>query len=254
MSKTIEEVIITDQGFVRRVITENVIAGADDAIAKALSRSPQLIPFISCNSFNGALHLRVCDGYCVVASELPRINLEALFMPKAEEGGPGFLTPDFNKSPNSVGLKVEWTPSEFMRIWFVTMEPEVFDRSVDMQCFLLFNRTDRPGIFRLPLPNTYGDGKICTGNDQLCWSRNYRSGDLGEKSRIGLHHGSLSRFMETAWNSDLSSDVEHTSAMFQFDFNGKQRSWPSESEVDKHCEIISHTHLNWLALAKGFSK
>jgi len=245
-----QEIIVTPEGFVRRSVSEEIVPGAEQAIALALSKSVKILTHIGVNQLGGAAHIRISDSEIVVASQLPFLHLTSSFIATAD-GDVSFLTPSFSQHDSSTKLiNPVWTPPEFMRIWFVTVDPERRVSSDAATCFLIFTRTDKPGIFRLPLGNLYGDGRICTGEDHKHWLSLHRSKD--RYSRLHVHMESINQFMASSWNGDLFSGLEKSRILFRFDLDGVQQTTPlTHTAVSNATESVSHLLLNWIAPLEG---
>lgn len=244
------ELLLTPTGIVRRSIHDETLPESDAAITRALLRSPRIIPYVGLNPLGGVVHLRASDSEFVIASQIPHLNLKTHFAPiKPSEEGDVILAPRWAGEANTVVISPVWSPPPWMKLWFITIDPR--EAGTDPTCHLVATSVRKPGIFRLPLPNTYNDGKICPGADQAGAMRMIR--DRSNYVRTALHFESLAMFMNTQWNADLSPTHEQSDILFRFNLEGQQIEFTGEEseEGDINAVIapVSHSAINWLYAA-----
>lgn len=239
------EIILTPQGFKRRYISEELIPQADDAIAKALSTAAVQIDRIATGHLGGVIHGRVEGRSIILAQHIPSLLLTTHYKPRA--GSDPCLTPEFGQKDETISLtKPEWKPPASARLWFIT---HATMRS-SVTCYLVFTRSDKPGIWKLPLPNTYDDGKLCMGDAFEEALHGLRSAP--NDTELGLHAAALEHFRNTAWNGDLWRNRDATDALFRFNFEGKQL--PVPDRWADWCSGVSSTIYNWLGSAGVFKQ
>jgi hypothetical protein len=94
---------------------------------------------------------------------------------------------------------------------------------------------NKAGFFKLPLPNTHGDARLCMGND-------YRASG----STIQQLAENVVQHLEVApWNTDLQPNGVHTNNLFRFD-PATFVSLPPEGEWQNSCTRVSRTEMEAL--------
>lgn len=234
-----QEIIITKNGIVRRCISEEPLAGLEDAITRALSDAVVVARDIAKSSDGKPIHCAIGPAHVTVIECLSKLHLTTYYRSNPSLNPP-CLTPCFKQeATDNVQLSNPvWTPPEGIHLWFVTYIP----KEGSTHCYLVFTRDDRSGIFKLPLPNTYDDGRLCMGGawDEEVANLRYRGGDTS----IGLHTLAVERFMASSWNADLWRNRDGTDAMVRFDYEGKQLP-PLNGWLD-WTNAVSSTVYNWL--------
>jgi hypothetical protein len=120
--------------------------------------------------------------------------------------------------PKAQEMKLTWATPENMRL-FVVLYWECGNKdinSVNPTPYLVALAPSKR-TYLLPLPNLYGDCRICLG----------RAGEVPHWKQLGGMVPQLNKATEilqnTSWNTDLlRSTPEETQKMFRFDADGKQ--------------------------------
>jgi hypothetical protein len=174
------------------------------------------------------------DGSLILGVVLDHIRLDTNFSLFEDIAGGKFLSPVFRGNRNTVHTTCLWKPPDTMEIHFAVHMSLVGDITWQMIDSLLFARPiNRPGFFKLPLPNTFGDGRMCLGNGP-----NRINGDTAQEVLTKAH----TMFESGVWNTDLIDEInlENTRKLFQFDPSNFLPIPPPE-EWEQCCRRVSST-------------
>jgi hypothetical protein len=179
----ITEFVLTPDGIERRRIITSRSVNPDEIIRRLAVRTAAEITNVF--DYEGTpVHLRAANGFVSIAFALKRVVLNTRYKIKDNN----LLTPTFGRDTESLtadaAFEIPLPPNQVYMVW----------NSEVNACYLVY--IDERGIYKLPLPNTYEDGKLCSG-DGVLTIRNH-TGLISE--RVGLL---VKLFEESPWNADL---------------------------------------------------
>lgn len=151
-------------------------------------------------------------GVTLAAVQLPHVDIDTHWKIDGED-----LYPVFASSKDTVDRKFRWTPPADMKLTFCLVASGSWIKS---DALLFAKKTGGTGFWRLPLPNTYTDGRLCLGEE-----RTIRGNTLAE-----CLDNAVRRFHEAKWNTDLLSDQSFCKKLFRFSMTGEQRQVPNWEE------------------------
>ncbi|MCR6656611.1 MAG: hypothetical protein NVV63_12555 [Opitutus sp.] len=216
------EYVITPQGIMRRTIGESPIHGADAAIARALTAMGVHIPLLDITPQGAHIHAHFSASQHVIATQLGSINLDTYFTMQQEDesDGPPHIVPVFQPLAGATRMRLKWRPRGDMNLWFVTARAP--DTHV-MTCYIVATHHEA-GLWRLPLPNTYEDGRLCMGPAFEDWLRKTVRYEIPLWSDMALHRKAMEAASESTWNADLMGNINlvSTQQIFRFDADGDQ--------------------------------
>lgn len=166
----------------------------------------------------------VADGDYRLFKTIDSIHLKTWFNYVSEEEQVK-MVPVFSRGEQSIEMNPEWKPPEDMVLAFIT---HILQHHF-CNAYLIAISMESRGLFKLPLPNLYGDGKLCLGG----------GADIPGRNAVDLADNALEDFNQSKWNRDLLSRVSRESLnnMFAFDEQGKQI--PHEGDWKTSCEEVS---------------
>lgn len=149
------------------------------------------------------IRLNCKQGYIVMSCPIAQLNLKTTFSIRN-----GFLVPEFIVDPSFLSLNLPWPVPPTMKMYFaVKAQPNQWRPA---HACLFVRIEGQPGSFRMPISNTYADGRICLG-------RSY--GDMREPTLQGVMEKSLTLLDNASWNADLMEDgwsMNSTRELFKF--------------------------------------
>ncbi len=150
------------------------------------------------------VRLNCKNGYVVMSCPIRQLNLKTTFSVRN-----GFLVPELNsENEDFLDLNLPWLVPPGIKLYFAVKALPNLWRP---QHACLFARIDgQQGNFRLPISNTYGDGRVCLGRT---YDAN-RCNSLQELMAL-----SLNLLDNSSWNSDLYEEgwrIASTHEMFKF--------------------------------------
>lgn len=206
---------IRDDGIYRRDQTVTYVGPQTDLVKNLSKFAPRIIPgILSANEI-----LAVTSNGLSVARRLASLALHTYFRPMVDVSEKVCLVPVWKQgTPKATEMKLTWVPPDTMGLYIV-LYWECKEKSLNAVNPLpyLVSLAPNKRTYLLPIPNLYGDGRICLG----------RGGDAIPWMRLGGLVPQLEKATEllqkTSWNTDLLRDTQReTQAMFRFDPDGKQ--------------------------------
>lgn len=141
--------------------------------------------------------------YVVMSTPIAYLNLKTSFSVRGE-----FLVPEFEVRADTINLDLRWTAPPNVNIYLAV---KALSTPWRPHHACLFVRIDgQNGNWRLPIANTYADGRICLGSAY---------GDVRKNSLQELMQESLNLLDGATWNSDLYEDgwrITNSQSMFRF--------------------------------------
>ena len=199
-----KEYLITREGFTRRTITAEVLSPADSIIQGLSEKAPRkIMRFADAGALlSGSFN----EGSALVWGEPSSLKFTCGW------GAPvdGKVSPDFRGT--SV-YSVNWTPPEGFKVRFVVVASVSGERWEVGNCYLIGVSRTTPGWYRLPLPNTYDDGRVCMG------------GRVGASPTVaGAWLMAFSHWQSAPFNADLIDRVNagHCKGLFSYTSSGAQ--------------------------------
>lgn len=212
-----------DVGLVR--LTPQVLGGADVALqALANNISARTYNAFKVNDLPVKLITKreqvVC---CLKLRELPIKTTFSLLE--------GKMVPEFTNNRDFLQGDKIWTPPESMKLHFCVRCQ--FQPWKAMEIYFFAQHTDDGSTYKLPLPNQYGDGRLCLG-DNL--------GRLSGATLPELLAKVLDLLKNSTWNTDQLPDMAKAKAMFKWN--------PASGEVVHETEDWTElcTPLNTVAM------
>lgn len=169
-------------------------------------RCPNFMPQPEWSS-NGPIGLALRKDYCIVWQRLKRLTIKTYYNIVSTASGP-YMNPEFASSREYVERTCVWYAPSNMHLYFAV--PQLSDGlgSWLTECAMLFAFCEgQTGFWKLPLPNTYVDGKICLG-------RSWPEGVA--RTALENYRDAFRRFDENPWNTDLPADQAQTRQLFRF--------------------------------------
>lgn len=240
------EIILTKDGAVRRQVTDTPITNINEIIAESAATVPMDLPsmFRSPAPHNTRVHMRSTRTRITLFCMLQRLVMSSTWRPYGE--GAKKVYPFGSKvNENDFGATYEWFPYGYERYPKkagdkpTTKEGDMFVYLIITSNktgltwgigdnYLIATRKGDKKLYKLPLHNIYGDGRICMGDGyQLV------GGTLDERFNNALKY-----FESSPWNNHLEVAHEHMQALFSFDLKGNQV--PPPEDWHKHCEAVSN--------------
>lgn len=191
-----------------------------------------------CKPFEGVDFFSVSklnnDTYSHYSTELKEIALNTYFLPYSgavfgdQDNWPA-MKASFRNTDDSIKKTINWTPPEYMKLFFVSSFLELSEEPVIN--YLLCKIDDE--LYRPPFPNVYDDSRVCMGYDfEDKWQSD---------TKIERHQKAYNFFQETNWNEDLLSDQ----CQFLL-FNSEDKPFhPTKETYQSHLNIISLNRLSW---------
>lgn len=140
------------------------------------------------------------------------------------------LVPWFERG-DTLDLTCEWTPPYNCDLFFVYRENK---------CYLVAGYTNPTGarsIRRIPMPNVYGDGRICMGQ----WRPN------PEQTILDQLNSAITNFTTSEWNGDLlEGNRPNLNEFLRFSIDGR-RQLPANYPWHNFSPVISGASYNWVA-------
>ncbi len=198
--------------------------------------------------------LSVKKEYTIACCRITKVKLDTYFVLVPTEGPvPAFFTPCFAQSPEAMGLprqesvrlNLSWQiPNDMVMFFAAKMNfngsgwkpsiPLFFGRAVNPR------NQEEQGFFRLPLPNQYGDGKMCLGDAER---------HIADPSLQGAFQKELDLFCNSTWNTDAAPIIANTRAVFQFNASDMtQRNGVGPNWWLRNCTKGNHIHYAEAAL------
>ncbi len=130
------------------------------------------------------------------------------------------------------GLKLElvWDVPADMDLRFACQCAQVGTHWSMGECFLFARKTGTPGFVKLPLPNTFDDGRLCMGDAVRGTIHGHTVQECFQKA--------LQSFHDTVWNTDIHNNPTRCVALFR---------WTKE----RQCVVAPQ---NWRDLCLGVSR
>jgi hypothetical protein len=230
-------VAIDNEGNIHLLTTKSRSLGKrNDLLTRALGQLGTTIE--NAFSMNGCMvHMQAAGGVTSYALRMPRIRMATHWYPSIENSVI-VMVPMFSAGEDRAEHTFEWTPPAGVGLYYVWADNQV-PYFIAIAPRLLDPKSSM-AAFRLPLPNIYGDGRVCMGRE---WSYRSQTG-LGEAGSEPLARA-VNRFWSSGWNADLLDSISSSHAMFRFTPEGAQQPVPDNWR--SHCSIISHAAFNWVA-------
>ncbi len=150
------------------------------------------------------VRLNCKQGYTVMSCPIVSLNLKTTFHVNAS----GFLVPMFETNPDYLQLDLKWPVPPQLKLYLAV---KAIPNQWRPERACLFVRVEgQTGNWRLPIANTYSDGRICLG-------RQYEQ--IRKTSMQEVMQESLNLLDTASWNSDLFEDgwrIANCHAMFAF--------------------------------------
>ena len=261
MSSTTEsnEILLTESGFVTRLIRTTPISNADKLIQDVFGSAGVTLPFVAENT-----HLRSSPQTVWAATLLPKLTIRTTFAlitlePEDDDIGrelKPILVPDFRGESGSVPMALEWTPPTGCDLYFISAmnagDYGGHDGNVSHhhKCYLVAYDTNHPfrGQYLLPIPNQYGDGSLCMGSG---WDNDARRITRTKQNFLGRHTEALKYATESSWNADLL-DNKAAGARMLFRFDGAGMQAASDGDWTTHSTKIGNNNCDWVySILKG---
>lgn len=196
--------------------------GPQDAMLKKISQD---LPTNMRNAFvlpgGKFAHIQAKSSNIICWTELDTIRIDTVYM----LGKDGVRYPLFKHQPTANtpehNASYNWAPKlASMRMFFSStfqFNGTTYDWA---NSYLVCKAPRRNEIFRPPLPNIFGDSKLCMGNDYQ-----HSSPCLADAFVHSLAHLDASR-----WNADAMEGLtsDHIKALLSFDADGKQIAPPKD--------------------------
>lgn len=242
MATSKAEFVLTDGGILRRDISENLITNADALLTEIVASQGTVLPNLAPGT-----HVRIANNVVWMATRLKQLSLRTHFRLLAEAPNtPPLYVPTFRAAADTMEVTHKWEPRADMYLMLISSMSRFINFSNSHTCYLVVFSVDR-GQFLLPLPNLYGDGRVCMGGE---WDRGqseltahaaHNTGDY-----ISRHGLALKAFESSVWNADLSEGKEEKAKLlFRFSGDGKQQPIPDNWHT--HCVKAGSTNYDWVS-------
>lgn len=219
-----------DDGEFKRVDWSVTNLGPQDAMLKELSGSvPTTIPSAFTIGEN-VCGIQIKGASVVVWAELTKLTIDTVYAPANGE-----FYPVFRAAPTKGTLEQNrqevWLPNQFkLRLFFAVGFAKTGDAFIATKesCFLVAKKEGSNQTIRPPLPNIYGDGRLCMG-------------EFGVKDKIleVAFAKSLTHLHSSRWNSDLSDGMtlEDIAKIFTFK-DGVNKPPPARFDIAKVAQCM----------------
>lgn len=183
-------------------ISEEEVCGADRMFTEYADKKPRFLK----KAFAAADHvwdIALRPTYCVVSTTLKVLPLSTFFSVNPEGT---VMVPEFTKNVNFLDRTMEWQPPDNCKLKLAFVAKEKSGHFYAEQQ-VLFAINQEPGFWKLPLPNHYGDGKLCLG-ETICRVLEPTVQELTEKF--------FAIFKSSRWNNDQMPRMDNAKALFRF--------------------------------------
>lgn len=236
--------------FSRADIHLTPLVSVDKQILALASSVAQTVPSVG-GTCEDPFHLVTSGKQIHMVTRLRSMKLSTHWMARAplKRGQPPRLVPVFMHTLSPTRMAPLWVPPEDMRVWFVcdyVPQPGAgpYAAPIFETAYLLATCiTGEPGtagIYRLPLPNTHDNAKICMGvdNNAICGEEN------GRVPLVPSFESALNVFRNNHWNADLLAqhDPALVEAMFCFNADDIKQQLPPPADWAKRCVKINNSN------------
>ena len=214
-----------------RVQPREMVRGADEILKQVWGSQSLQLPSAFAIDLDGAPHkvdLSVSMGQTAVAStRLTKLRLDTTWIIRNN-----VLMPVFDPAvPDGLQRAMIWHVPAGMKLRFAVQMKLVGGASYHAMLALLWAVNNEPGCWRLPLSNTYEDGRICMGREM---ERGIFANTIPE-----LFSKALSIFGSSEWNSDLMPDMGRAQGLFRFN-PANNEALPADAGWTRWCTRTSH--------------
>lgn len=216
----IEYVITEDSKLLRRTSAESEITVTQDIVDRLASGSLRYL--------RGFFSVGGVPVNCVLDQQRANwtIRLIELKLNCPWRLHEGLLVPVFNSHDDPI-MAIEWYPPMPL---FLTVGENLANHTVPI-AWMWAGTKEAP--FRMPLPNTYVDGRLCLGNQP----------NPAMPTSQDLVARVLANLNQTQWNADLWSETENTFRMFRYKPEGEKfTQQPPTTEWARLCTPITGDH------------
>jgi hypothetical protein len=217
-----EFIITPDQRLIRRDIQERTVEITQDTLNAIGTSAMRTLPnAFATNGAAGPLIWSVMIDGNMNAYWTARLSKITLRCPwRMHEGA---LVPVFNSQTDPI-MAIDWHPP--FAVWMTVIERannHTFANAYLYSCY-------GAQFYRLPLPNTFEDGKLCLGRQE----------NPAMGSSMQLLQRVTDNFASTPWNADLWNETEKTFQLFRFNPVGEKM-------------VAAPLTVSWLSLCQPFT-
>lgn len=182
-----------------------------------------------------AAHITVGKRVTVLTARVTALSLSTVYTisgsatPRRGVVTPPVAIPSFITGQSAVRMKPRWTPPDDMHLWFNvhTRAERPNQTPVLVYCSLCATcnsgNSGTKGLYLLPLPNTYGDGRVCMGGTTT-------AENPGTAVTVyDMFVRAWKQFDANMWNGDLlaEANLPKIEGMFRFDPNDSKQLPPT---------------------------
>lgn len=194
-------VLLPDTGEGGYLITMKPLANVDQIIKSTVANMPTLAPSV-CELNGKPVRLAVASGYSVAGVQLDNLRIRTFYK---LEGN--VLLPVFTAGGDAIEMTCTWTPPGHLKMNAAVSAKHDGMDWVSQHYFMFGTSAYDPGFWKLPLPNSFEDGRMCLGRDYL----------PKDKTLVGLLAKIVDHLHSSHWNTDIAPDYNLTKALFRFD-------------------------------------
>ena len=236
-------IMLTPDGLARVAVKVDRVGDIDPFIRQLAADTPVVVPraFVLGDK---PVHMAVSQRNLTLFTRLDHFNITTTYATHSR----GVVTPAFAApTPGAVTLTCKWVAPANMALWFVAL----FDVNATPRC--VYSRSSlavacteerHKGVFRLPLPNIYENGRLCLGRNEPATVQPDASDPM-----FTVFERAAGVFNRSSWNSDLlhTANAPARARTFQFSLANNESvnvdpAWPT------FFDRISNTDFNNLPL------
>lgn len=221
------EIILTENGMMRRIIQELPIGNAEAILAEAASGVGIDMPSIFGTADKTIAHMRVTRNLVTVYAMQRGLNMNTVWRPYADSK---LCYPHgFKDGPADFGATYYWTKPESMALFIIQQFKYIGGAWAAGETYLIATRKGDGAYYRLPMTNIYEEARVCMG----AWK-------LEGKTFQQWYDHAVKHLANSPWNCDLrdQSRTEDMQAIFSFKLDGTQA--PVPEDWHKHCKKVNH--------------